>query len=548
MVVMRRFRLARRRGLGRIGGDSVGPQDAPTMDLASEIAAADACGMLTALWARLKPDAPAVYDRSGGRSFAEVNARANRIVRYLRGQGVPAGAHVGLLSGNRAEAMEVLAATLRGGYRLVPINWRLTTPEIAYLIEDSDATALFADAQFEAGLAAARAAERLDVRVAIGGEAAGFVRYEAALDGLSGEDISDPRLGHVMFYTSGTTGRPKGVYKPKLSSLGTGEFYAYDAASDVQLCVCPIHHGSGLTLDTRSPMSAGVPVVYLDRWNSEEVLRTIAERKVTHGHMAPIMFQRLLALPPQVRARYDLSSLKRLLHGAAPCPPAVKRAMIDWLGPVLHEYYSGTEGGGNFTISSQEWLRRPGSVGRRPAAAEVKILGEDGALCPPGVPGQIYFRRSDDNPFVYYKDETKTDGAYRGQYFTLGDVGYFDHEEYLFLTGRTAECIIAGGVNIYPQEIDNEILKHPAVEDCATVGAPNPEWGEEVKAVVKLRPGYAASAALADEIAGSLRSSLAAYKIPRSVDFVAELPRNAAGKVERRKVRATYWAGRDSEI
>ena len=260
------------------------------------------------------------------------------------------------------------------------------------------------------------------------------------------------------------------------------------------------------------------------------------------------MFQRLLALPQEVRGRYDLSSLKRITHGAAPCPPEVKRATIEWLGPVLNEYYAGSEGGVGFVINSEEWLRKPGSVGRRPRPEVAKILDEDGADCPVGVPGAIYLQLAAQGGFEYFKDPGKTDANRRDGYFTMGDVGYLDADDYLFLTGRNAETIIAGGVNIYPQEIDNELIKHPAVEDSCTVGIPHPEWGEEVRAVIQLKSGEIPSEALKQEILAYATARLAKFKVPRSIDFAETLPRSEAGKIQRNKVRAPYWEGRSRQI
>ncbi|MDB5447966.1 MAG: acyl-CoA synthetase (AMP-forming)/AMP-acid ligase [Phenylobacterium sp.] len=512
------------------------------------VLAAEARGMSTSYWAQVKPDAPAVFDRFGQRTFGEVNARANRIVRLLRGLGVRAGEHVAFVSSNRAEVMEILAATLRGGYRLIPVNWRFTEAEVAHVLEDSDAVAVFAETRFPAALEASRKAARLKARIAIGGEAEGHLALEAAISGLDGSDIADPQLGSTMFYTSGTTGRPKGVFREGLNLLAPGALESHDPATDVQLCAGPCYHGAGLTVDTRTAMSVGVPVAYIEKWDSLEVLRTIEARRVTHAHMVPIMFQRLLAVPKDVREQFDLSSLKRILHGAAPCPPEVKRAMIDWLGPILTEYYAGTEGGAGFFIDSHEWLERPGSVGRRPTGAGVKILDDEGREPPPGVPGRIYMQRAQASPFSYYKDPEKTAGSYLGDYFTLGDVGYFDEAGYLFLTGRTAECIISGGVNIYPAEIDNALVTHPAVADVATVGAPNAEWGEEVKAVVQLNPGWTEGPELTQALIAHARLTLAGYKAPKSIDYVDELPRNEAGKAERARIRARYWQGRTKQI
>jgi long-chain acyl-CoA synthetase len=289
-------------------------------------------------------------------------------------------------------------------------------------------------------------------------------------------------------------------------------------------------------------------LVFLDKWDSEATLRTIHERKVTHLHLVPIMFQRLLALPPEVKAKYDVSSVKFIVHGAAPCPPEVKHAMIEWFGPVLSEYYAGSEGGAGFMIDSHEWLKKPGSVGKKPELLGSKILDEAGNECPPNVSGTIYHQLPPGGAFQYYKDEKKTQASRVGDYFTMGDMGYFDDDGYLFLTGRSAETIISGGVNIYPQEVDNELIKHDAVADSATVGVPHDEWGEQVKAVILLKPGYEPSSTLADEILSFARDSLPAFKVPRSLDFVTELPRSEAGKIQRNKVRAPYWEGRTRQI
>jgi long-chain acyl-CoA synthetase len=317
---------------------------------------------------------------------------------------------------------------------------------------------------------------------------------------------------------------------------------------DVQLCAGPAYHAAPLAFDVRTSMVLGIPLVFLDRWDSEGVLKTIEKYKVTRAHLVPIMFQRLLNLPDEVRAKYDVSSLRYIIHGAAPCPPEVKKAMIDWVGPIINEYYAGSEGGAGFVVTSEEWLKKPGTVGKLPDPSALRILDDEGSDVPQGTSGTLYFRVSPIAPFEYYKDPDKTAAAHKDGYFTLGDVGYLDEDGYLFLTGRTAECIISGGVNIYPQEIDNELIKHPAVEDACTIGVPNEEWGEEVKSVLTLNPGFTGSPELAADIQKYARERLAGFKVPRSIEFVEELPRSPAGKIQRKKVREPYWAGRARSI
>lgn len=516
------------------------------LDLARRVTDAAAVGMMHAVWAELTPDKVAVYEPSGRtRTFGDLNANANRIVRRLRAAGLGEGDAVALLCSNRAEFCEVLSAAMRAGMRVTPVNWHLTADEIAYVISDCQAKALFADARVETSRAAADQCPNLTVKMAIGGPIEGFEDYDATLAAYDGADIADPSRGYTMLYTSGTTGRPKGVYKPDAPGP---EFAAtYDRDRDLHMCTGPAYHAAPLMGDVRRPLMNGVPLVFIDKWDSEGVLRTIAERRVTHSHLVPIMFQRLLALPPEVRAKYDVSSVKKITHGAAPCPPEVKFAMIEWFGPVLHEYYAGSEGGAGFVLGSEEWLRKPGSVGRRPSPDAAKILDEDGNECPQGVAGGIYMKLPATG-FQYFNDETKTLSNRKGDYFTLGDIGYLDEDDYLFLTGRSAETIIAGGVNIYPQEIDNELIKHPDVEDSCTVGVPHEERGEEVRAVIQLKAGRTPSPELAQAILDYANANLARYKVPRKVDFVAELPRSQAGKILRNKVRAPYWEGRARQI
>ncbi|WP_374348632.1 AMP-binding protein [Phenylobacterium sp.] len=506
--------------------------------------------MTTAVWASVQPEAIAVVDPDGSsHTFQAVNANANRIVRYLRGAGLSAGDAIALVCTNRHEFIEVLAAALRGGFRLTPVNWHLTADEIGYILKDCEAKAVFGDARVDSVALAARQAPALRCKVAIGGSIEGFQPYDKVLEAEDSSDITDPTPGNTMLYTSGTTGRPKGVYRasPTIIAKAALDQRLFDRTS-ISLCAGPAYHAAPLSFDIRYPMAAGSRIVLLEKWDTRQVLAMISERRITHTHLVPIMFQRLLALPEDVKASQDVSSLKFILHGAAPCPPDVKQAMIRWVGPILNEYYAGSEGGAGFTISSPEWLTKPGSVGKRPTALGSKILDEAGAECPIGVAGTIYHQLPADGGFTYFKDEAKTQSNRVGDYFTMGDVGYFDEDGYLFLTGRNAETIISGGVNIYPQEVDNELIKHDAVADSATVGVPHDEWGEQVKAVILLKPGFEPSDKLAQEILDFGRNALPAFKVPRSLDFVSDLPRSAAGKIQRNKVRAPYWEGRARQI
>jgi long-chain acyl-CoA synthetase len=521
------------------------------VSLNDQLEAAAQVGMTGAVWAQVHPHKTAIYDPDGTtHTFAKVNANANKLARLFRQRGLKAGDSLALICSNRAEFVEVLAATLRAGIRITPVNWHLTTDEIAYIIKDCEAKIVVAEARVHTSGPATAECPNVVLKLAVGGHIDGFEDYNATLAPIDGSDIDEPVLGNGMMYTSGTTGRPKGVFRPA-AVVTPQAMYAmrgYDHETSVQMCAGPAYHAAPLAFDVRAAMGAGVPLHFIDKWDSEHVLKTISEKKVTHLHLVPIMFQRLLALPPEVKAKYDVSHVKYIVHGAAPCPPEVKQAMIEWFGPILSEYYAGSEGGAGFTIDSHEWLKKPGSVGKRPQLLQVRILDEAGKDLPNGQAGGIYHQLPPGGGFTYYKDQAKTDANRVDGFFTMGDVGYFDEDDYLFLTGRNAETIISGGVNIYPQEVDNELIKHDAVADSATVGIPHDEWGEQVRAVILLKPGFSPSDQLAQEILDFGRKTLPAFKVPRGLDFVTELPRSEAGKIQRNKVRAPYWEGRTRQI
>ena len=502
-------------------------------------------GMLVAYHAQRQPNTMAVSTKYGDRTFAELNANANRLARLFAEHGIGDGDSVAVVCKNRPEFIDVLAATTRCGIRFTPINFHLKGEEIGYIVNNCEAKAFIADAELGEPIEEALDyAPGATLRIAAGGNAAGFENYDALIEKYSGDNIDNPILGTRMLYTSGTTGRPKGVFRkerlPDAPTWGDAPS-AYTPGESVELVTGPGYHAAPLLIDIVQPLWSGVGIVMMDKWDALETLELIDKYKVTHTHMVATMFHRMLQLPEDVKARYDVSSMQFLVHGAAPCPVHIKQAMIEWFGPIIWEYYAATEGGGGFLVGSEEWLTKPGTVGCPGPEFDNKILNDDGEPVPAGEVGTIYMRAPETGKFEYYKDDAKTDSSYRGDYFTLGDLGYFDEDGYLFLTGRSAELIISGGVNIYPQEVDTELMKHPAVYEVCTIGAPNEEWGEEVKSVIQLKPNIQPSEALTNELLTWARERLANFKCPRSIDYVEELPRSEAGKIQRKVVRTPYW-------
>jgi len=507
-----------------------------------ELEAANDHGMAVAYHAGRTPDRTALVTPHGGRTFGELNRRVNQLARALRSQGLVAGDALALLCRNRPEFTEVVLAAQRSGLRLTPVNWHLTAGEVAYIVDDCEAKAFVADASF-AGVAvdAADGAPRATARLAIGGAIDGFDDYEAALAPEDSSDLDDPVAGWSMLYTSGTTGRPKGVHRkepppsPRIV-VGMGGY----RDDSVHLCTGPLYHAAPLLFSMSVPLLAGVPVVVMDGWGAEECLRLIDEHRITHTHMVPTMFHRLLALPDEVRSKYDVSSLRYVVHGAAPCPVNAKQRIIEWFGPVVHEYYAATEGLGTF-VDSATWLTKPGTVGKPVPDGQVIVADESASRLPPGEIGLVWFKAPGESArFQYFKDDSKTSSTYHGDYFTLGDMGYVDDDGFLFLTDRTANVIISGGVNIYPAEVDAVLLDHDGVADAATIGVPDDEWGEAVLAVVEPRAGVAPTAELGDELLAFCREHLAGYKCPRRIEFVAELPRQDNGKIYKRLLRERY--------
>jgi long-chain acyl-CoA synthetase len=506
-------------------------------------------------WAAAASDQVAAMVPGGGQvTYAELDARSEALARWFRSRGLVRGAHVAVLLTNELPYFEVVWATQRAGLYCTPINSHLTAEEIAYILDDCGATCLVASARLaEVAGAAADSAPAVVHRLAVGGAIVGFEPYEDVLTSPPTEPLADESEGSVMYYSSGTTGRPKGVRRP-LPAAPFGTVPAVTADLYVgrfrfrsgmrYLCPAPLYHAAPLGASLAVQRLGGT-VVLLEQFDARQALEAIDRHRVTHAQFVPTMFIRMLRLDADVRERHDLSSLEVVLHAAAPCPAHVKRAMIDWLGPVLLEYYSGTEGIGMTFITSDEWLRHPGSVGR-PVLGDAHIVDDDGEPLGPGERGEIWF--SGGNRFEYHNDPAKTAASHdhRG-WSTLGDIGYLDEDGYLYLTDRASFMIVSGGVNIYPREIEDVLIAHPGVEDVCVIGVPNAELGEEVKAVVQPR-ATPPPAALGPELLDLCRRHLARHKCPRSIDFVPELPRLPTGKLATRTIRDPYWEGHATRI
>ncbi|MCO1655477.1 acyl-CoA synthetase [Pseudonocardia humida] len=500
------------------------------------------------------PDRTAVVDPDGRSvGYGELAAMADRYGRGLQAMGLRPGDAVVLMLPNGVEMVALHFAAQQTGLYTVAVNWHLVGPEVAYILADSGAKAFFAHERFAevARAAVEEAGFPESGRFAVGsGSSSGVPGFRPLAELGADEPAGRPderTLGAPMLYTSGTTGRPKGVRRPLTGAdpddaPGTAIWFfsIFGLAphdGHVHLCGSPLYHTAVLNFVTIS-IQLGHTAVLMDRWDPAEMLRLIERHRVTHSHMVPTQFVRLLALPEQVRTRHDLSSLRTVIHGAAPCPQEVKRRMLDWWGPVVVEYYAATEGGGT-TIMAEDWLRKPGSVGLPWPGSVVKVLDEQGAELPPGEPGLVYLRMGTSS-FSYHRDEEKTRAARVGDLFTLGDVGHLDADGYLFLHDRKADMIIVNGVNVYPAEIEGELAAHPKVADVAVFGVPHPESGEEIKAVVQPVDGAEPGDALTAELLGFAAARLARYKLPRSVDYVDELPRDPNGKLYKRRLREQY--------
>jgi long-chain acyl-CoA synthetase len=504
-----------------------------------------------------RPDQPALVDETGTTPWRALDERTNRLIHALRAAGLRPGDTVALLAGNRRECFEVMGAGLHAGFYVVPVNWPWVARELAYVVDNSDAVALIADDGFlDVAREAAATPEfaRCRLRVAMTPDPPpGFTSYERLLASGAADEPAEQQAGAPMFYTSGTTGFPKGV---RSSLVPTGAHPALLGAlsqvflgllglprDGVSLLCGPAYHSAQWAF-SMLPLAAGSAVVMRHKFDPAETLELIDRYGVTNLHLVPTQFIRMLKLPEARRKAFRGESLVAAVHGAAPCPQQVKWQMLDWWGPRVTEYYGGTESGFLTIITGDEWVRKPGSVGRATPLTEVLIVKDDGTLAGPNDPGQIYFRSRTGADFHYHKDEQKTAAAHReAGVGTLGDIGYLDDDGYLFMSDRKIDMIISGGVNIYPAEIESILVTHPAVQDAAVFGIPNEEFGEEIKAAVELAPWAVPSPALAEELIAHCRQHLAGYKAPRSIDFEPELPRAPTGKLMKRWLRDRYWHG-----
>jgi long-chain acyl-CoA synthetase len=508
--------------------------------------------------AQARPDHLAIVDPDERHvSAGELLAACNQVVHGLRALGLQPGDAVAMLLPNSVEVFELYLAISQAGFYLVPINWHLVGPEIAYIVDDCEAKVFVAHARFaEHAIAAAdEIGFPAEGRFAVGGDIAGFHAYDELKAGQPTDVPADRQAGLVMNYTSGTTGRPKGVRRalpgvdPETGGGGFGGmlflFRLQPFDDNVHIVGSPLYHTAVLVF-SGAAIHIGHTLVIMDKWAPDDMLRLIDTYKVTNTHMVPTQFVRLLGLPEDVRQKYDVSSLRHMVHAAAPCPPDVKRQMIEWWGPVIDEYYAASEGGGTI-VFADEWLEHPGTVGQAWPISEIVILDDDDNELPAGEVGTVYMHMVTGN-FEYFKDKDKTEKSRKGKFFTVGDVGYLDPDGWLFLSDRKADMIISGGANIYPAEIESELIMHPKVADVAVFGIPHDDWGEEVKAVVEPIEGVDGGPELEAEILAWCTDRLAKYKTPRSIDFTNEMPRDPNGKLYKRKLRDPYWEGRERAI
>uniref|UniRef100_A0A5Q5BDQ9 AMP-dependent synthetase and ligase n=2 Tax=unclassified Mycobacterium TaxID=2642494 RepID=A0A5Q5BDQ9_MYCSS len=495
------------------------------------------------------PDKPAIIMYPSGTvvTFGELEARANRLAHLFRDAGLVEGDAVAILMENNEHIHAVMWAARRSGLYYVPINTHLTAAEVAYIVDNSGAKAIVGSGKLAdtlAGLEAELPHGLPPVRLIAGAQLDGWQSYPDCVADKPDTPIADEIEGDLLQYSSGTTVRPKGI-KRELPHVPPSESPGMMAAlvsfwmhpDAVYLSPAPLYH-TAPSVWSMQTQAGGITTVVMEKFDAEGALDAIAKYKVTHGQFVPVMFTRMLKLPEDVRKSYDVSSLERVMHAAAPCPVEIKKQMIDWWGPIVDEYYASSEAHGSTLITAEEWLTHPGSVGR-PLTGVLHIVGEDGNELPPGQAGEIYFEGGYD--FEYLNDPEKTASSRHPLgWKTVGDIGYLDEEGYLYLTDRRHHMIISGGVNIYPQEAENMLITHPKVMDAAVFGVPDDEMGQSVRAVVQTVDPADATDAFAEELISWLRDRLAHYKCPRSLSFEPQLPRTDTGKLYKQELIKKY--------
>lgn len=498
--------------------------------------------------AKNHPDRPAFLAPGEPTSYGELHAEVNRLSHALGELGLRPGDALATVLSNRPEFLTVLLAAFQSGLYLVPASRHLTAPEIGYILADSGAKAVVTENAFAGAVtrAADEAGMPAEGRLSVD-PAEGYGSMAALCAAGSPEPPGKRQMGSIMLYTSGTTGRPKGVRRPLLDvppelvidvmRQTLIRHLGLQAGDEVHLAIGPLYH-SAPCVHALLSLNLGHALVVASHFSPEPALELIQRHGVTNSFMVPTMFHRMLALPDDVRSRYDVSSLRQVYHSAAPIPVETKQRMMDWWGPVLYEYYGSTESGPVVVATPEQWLARPGTVGRAVDGVQIKILDADGAELPPGETGLIY--ASGQPGFEYHGDPEKTASAMRGDFYTPGDLGHLDEDGWLYMSDRRTDLIISGGVNIYPAEIENVLLQHPAVGDVVVIGVPDEDWGQIVVALVEPADGAAPGDDLAADLLAHCEPRLAKLKHPRRVEFRASLPRTPSGKLSRRRVREDY--------
>lgn len=507
-------------------------------------------------FAKTMPNHPAVIMAGSEETitYGELNNRSNQVAQYFRSKGLQIGDHIAFMMENHPRFFEICWGAQRAGLYFTAISSRLSADETSYIINDCGAK-LFITSAFKGELAAqiVQTIPNVETRLMLDSTIDGFTSFEESVASQSTLPVEDECEGADMLYSSGTTGKPKGVKPVEVGNpIGSEDnlynvlknLYGFDS-SVIYLSPAPLYHAAPLRYNMRVQRFGGTCIV-MENFDAETYLKLVEKHKISHSQLVPTMFIRMLKLPDEVRLKYDVSSLRVAIHAAAPCPKKVKYQMMDWWGPILHEYYGGTEGNGYCTVNPEEWLSHPGTVGRA-VIGNLHIVGDTGEELPDGEVGTVYF--SDGKDFTYHNDPERTAENYNDKgWSTLGDVGYMDQDGFLHLTDRKSYMIISGGVNIYPQEIEDLLITHPKVYDVAVFGIPNEEFGEEVKAVIQPVDMSDAGTDLEQELLNFCRASISHVKCPRSVDFNADLPRHPTGKLYKRLLKDKYWADHETTI